>query len=126
MPRSLPIALITAAYTLVWLSIESCVVYVLGAGLAARSDRSVAIAGAVVARESMIFAANGFRCPLTISPSPAAPTRARSPAFTCRRGSPQPPGNPPADHPSGHRAAPPKRAAPPFGADPRHLRRGAA
>ena len=57
--------LIAAAHTLIWLSIEACVVYVLGAGLAGRSDRSVAIAGGIVAAETLVFAANGFRCPLT-------------------------------------------------------------
>ena len=89
MTRSLPIALITAAHTLIWLSIQSCVVCVLGAGLAGRSDRSVAIAGAVVACESMmIFAANGFRCPLTDLAESHGVDRARSPASTCRPGSP--------------------------------------
>ncbi len=39
--------------------------YVLWAGLARRSDRRAAIAGAVVAGECVVFAANGFRCPLT-------------------------------------------------------------
>jgi hypothetical protein len=40
-------------------------VYVLWAGFARRTDRRVAIAAGVVAGESLIFAANGFRCPLT-------------------------------------------------------------
>jgi hypothetical protein len=39
--------------------------YVLYAGLKGRPDRRAAIAAAVVAGESLIFAANGFRCPLT-------------------------------------------------------------
>jgi hypothetical protein len=39
--------------------------YVLYAGLKGRPDRRAAIAVAVVAGESLIFAANGFRCPLT-------------------------------------------------------------
>ena len=39
--------------------------YVLYAGFARRSDRRAAIAAAVVASESAIFAANNFRCPLT-------------------------------------------------------------
>ena len=56
---------IKAAHTLVWLSIESCMVYVLYAGLANRTDRRAAIAAAVIAAESLVFAANGFRCPLT-------------------------------------------------------------
>jgi len=56
---------IKAAHTLAWFSIESCMLYVLYAGLMGRSDRRAAIAAAVVAGESLIFAANGFRCPLT-------------------------------------------------------------
>src|ERR1700730_8692459 len=56
---------IKAAHTLAWFSIESCMAYVLYAGLARRTDRRAAIAGAVVAGESLVFAANGFRCPLT-------------------------------------------------------------
>lgn len=56
---------IKAAHTVVWFSIESCMAYVLYAGLANRTDRRTAIAGAVIAAESLVFAANGFRCPLT-------------------------------------------------------------
>jgi hypothetical protein len=52
-------------HTLAWFSIESCMMYVLYAGLARRSDRRAAVAGGVVAGESLIFAANGYRCPLT-------------------------------------------------------------
>jgi hypothetical protein len=51
-------------HTLAWFSVESCMVYLLYAGFARRTDRRAAIAGAVVAGESLIFAANGFRCPL--------------------------------------------------------------
>jgi hypothetical protein len=40
-------------------------VYVLYAGFAGRSDRQAGAAAAVVAAESLIFAGNGFRCPLT-------------------------------------------------------------
>ncbi len=39
--------------------------YVIWAGFARRTDRRVAIAAAVVAGETLIFAANRFRCPLT-------------------------------------------------------------
>lgn len=39
--------------------------YVLYAGAARRTGRGAALAGAAVAGESLIFAANGFRCPLT-------------------------------------------------------------
>lgn len=40
-------------------------VYLLYAGFAKRSGRTVAIAAVVVAGETAIFAGNGFRCPLT-------------------------------------------------------------
>jgi hypothetical protein len=56
---------IKVAHTLAWLSIESCMLYVLYAGLKGRPDRRAAVAAAVVAGESLIFVANGFRCPLT-------------------------------------------------------------
>ncbi len=56
---------VKAIHTLAWFSIEACMVYVLYAGFARRSDRHAAIAAGVVAAESLIFAGNGFRCPLT-------------------------------------------------------------
>lgn len=59
------VAAIKTVHTLAWLSIESCVLYVLYAGLAGRTDKRVGIAGAIVAGESLVFAGNGFRCPLT-------------------------------------------------------------
>ena len=39
--------------------------YLLYAGFVKRTDRRAAVAAAVVGGESLIFAANGFRCPLT-------------------------------------------------------------
>ena len=59
------IAVVKMLHTLIWASIESCVVYVVVAGLLGRTDRRVAVAGAVVAGECAVFAANGFRCPLS-------------------------------------------------------------
>lgn len=56
---------IKAVHTGIWLGIESCVGYVLYAGLTGRSDRRTAIAAAVVGGESLIFLGNGCRCPLT-------------------------------------------------------------
>jgi hypothetical protein len=48
-------------------------VYVLYAGFAQRSDRRAGIAAGVVGAESLIFAGNGFRCPLTqVAERPAA------------------------------------------------------
>jgi len=52
-------------HTAIWFSIEACMVYVLYAGFAGRSDRRVGIAAGVVAAESLIFVGNGCRCPLT-------------------------------------------------------------
>lgn len=65
MPRSAVLPVIKAVHTLAWLSIESCVLYVLYAGFAGRTDKRVAIAGTIVGGEALVFAANGFRCPLT-------------------------------------------------------------
>jgi hypothetical protein len=56
---------VKAIHTLAWFSIEACMGYVLYAGFARRSDRRAGIAAGVVAAESLIFAGNGFRCPLT-------------------------------------------------------------
>ena len=56
---------IKVAHTVAWFFIESCMLYVLYAGLKGRPDRRAAVAAAAVAGESVIFAANGFRCPLT-------------------------------------------------------------
>jgi hypothetical protein len=53
-------------HTLAWFSIESCVVYLLVAGFAKRSDRRATVAAAVVGAECLIFATNRFRCPLTL------------------------------------------------------------
>lgn len=56
---------IKVVHTTAWFAIESCFSYVLYSGLAKRSDRRAALAGGVVAVECLVFAANGFRCPLT-------------------------------------------------------------
>lgn len=56
---------IKAVHTLAWASIEFCVLYVLAAGLAGRTDKRVGIAASVVGGETLVFAANGFACPLT-------------------------------------------------------------
>jgi hypothetical protein len=63
--RRVALALVKGVHTLVWLVVEACMVYVLGAGLRGRSDRRVAIAATVVAAESAVFLGNGARCPLT-------------------------------------------------------------
>jgi len=59
------LALIKTIHTLAWFSIESCMIYLLYAGFTKRTDRSVVVATTVVGSECLIFAANGFHCPLT-------------------------------------------------------------
>jgi hypothetical protein len=59
--RPVALAAIKAVHTLAWFSIESCLVYLAYAGLRRQSDRRAAVAGAVVAADSLSFAANGFR-----------------------------------------------------------------
>jgi hypothetical protein len=59
------LVLIRAVHTAAWLSIESCVGYLLWSGATGRSDRRAAAATVVVAGECVVFAGNGFRCPLT-------------------------------------------------------------
>lgn len=56
---------VKSVHTAAFFSIGSCLVYLAYSGLAKRSDRRAAIAGAVVTGETLIYAANGFRCPLT-------------------------------------------------------------
>lgn len=52
-------------HTFAWFTIEACMVYVLYAGARGRTDRTVGLAAGVVAAETLVFAANGFHCPLT-------------------------------------------------------------
>lgn len=59
--RHAALTLIKVVHTLAWSSIESCVAYLLYAGLAKRSDRRAAVAAAVVTGEGLIFAANRWR-----------------------------------------------------------------
>ena len=56
---------VKSVHTIAFFGIGSCLVYLAYSGLTGRSDRRAAIAGVVVIAESVIYAANGFRCPLT-------------------------------------------------------------
>jgi len=64
-PSSAAVVAVKALHTAVWVSTESCVAYVLWAGITGRPDKRVGMAAAVVAGESLVFVGNGFRCPLT-------------------------------------------------------------
>jgi hypothetical protein len=56
---------VKTVHTAAFFSIGSCLVYLAYSGLVRRSDRRAALAGAVVTGEALVYAANGFRCPLT-------------------------------------------------------------
>jgi hypothetical protein len=56
---------VKAFHTLAWFTIEGCMLYVLYAGVRGEPDRRAGLAATVVALETLVFAANGFRCPLT-------------------------------------------------------------
>jgi len=62
--RALIVA-IKIVHTAAFLSIGSCLMYLPYSGLRRQSDRKAMLAGAVVSCEALIYAANGFRCPLT-------------------------------------------------------------
>ena len=63
--RRLMLWAVKTFHTIAWLVIEACMAYVLYTGVRGRTDRKTGMAAVVVAGETMIFAANGFRCPLT-------------------------------------------------------------
>lgn len=65
MPRRTALLAVKSAHTLIWASVESCMAYLLYAGIAGRSDRRAGVAASVVAAESAVFLGNGARCPLT-------------------------------------------------------------
>jgi hypothetical protein len=69
------LALIRSIHTAAWFTIEFCVGYLLWAGATGRSDRRAGTAAAVVAGECLVFAVNGFRCPLTALAEQAGATR---------------------------------------------------
>ena len=83
LPRASRRALVAikGLHTLAWFSIKACMIYLPYAGFARRSDRRAAIAGAIVGGESLVFAASGFRCPLTSLAERLGARRAQSPTL---------------------------------------------
>ena len=63
--RDLTLVAVKVVHTVIWALVEAAVVYLLFTGVAKRSDRKAAIAGAVVAIEGVVYLANGARCPFT-------------------------------------------------------------
>src|SRR6478752_1528104 len=63
--RRLLLRAVKSFHTIAWFTIEACMAYVLYTGIRDRADRKTVAAAVVVAGETLIFAANGFHCPLT-------------------------------------------------------------
>lgn len=63
--RRVGLVAVKSVHTAAFFSIGSCLVYLAYSGLARQTDRRAVIAGAVVTGETLVYAANGFRCPLT-------------------------------------------------------------
>lgn len=56
---------VKAVHTGIWFAVEAAFVYLLWTGVTGRRGRGVTVAGGIVVAESVVFVANGFRCPLT-------------------------------------------------------------
>jgi hypothetical protein len=59
------LAVVKSIHTVIWALVEGAMVYLLASGAAGRSDRRAGVAAAIVGAESVVFLANGARCPLT-------------------------------------------------------------
>ncbi len=59
------LALVKGIHTVIWAIVETAMVYLLASGMAGRSDRRAGAAAAIVGVETLVFLANGARCPLT-------------------------------------------------------------
>jgi hypothetical protein len=56
---------VKAAHSLIFLVLQSMIVYLVYTGLRGRTDRKTAVVAGVIGVECAIYAGNGFRCPLT-------------------------------------------------------------
>jgi hypothetical protein len=56
---------VKTVHSVIFLSLQSAIVYLIYKGLVRQSDRRAAIAATAVTAECVIYAANGLRCPLT-------------------------------------------------------------
>lgn len=59
------LTLVKSLHTLIWAVVEGAVLYLVVAGITKRSGKDVGVAAVIVAGESIVFLANGARCPLT-------------------------------------------------------------
>jgi hypothetical protein len=86
-------------HTLAWFTIEACMLYVLYSGIRGQSDRRAGLAAIVVALETLVFAANGFHCPLTGGRTkPRRQHRIRHRHLPPTMAGEKPPGNPRSAH----------------------------
>ena len=72
MPRPLPgsvrryvLFAVKAVHSLAFLVIQSAILLLIFLGVRGQTDRRAALAFGIAAGESLIYAGNGFRCPLT-------------------------------------------------------------
>ena len=56
---------VKAVHSLAFFVIQSAICYLVYSGLRGQTDRRAAIAAAIATGETLIYAGNGFRCPLT-------------------------------------------------------------
>lgn len=56
---------VKAVHSLAFLVIQSAICYLVYSGLRGPTDRRAAVAGAIATGETLIYAGNGCRCPLT-------------------------------------------------------------
>jgi hypothetical protein len=56
---------VKSAHSFAFFVIQSAICYLLYSGLRSQTDRRAAIAAAIATGETLIYAGNGFRCPLT-------------------------------------------------------------
>jgi hypothetical protein len=56
---------VKAVHSIAFFILQSAIVYLVYTGLRGRSDRRSATAAVVVGAECVVYAGNGFRCPLT-------------------------------------------------------------
>ena len=55
---------VKAVHSLAFLVIQSCILYLLYKGIKGETDRPAAVAAGIATGEVIIYAGNGFRCPL--------------------------------------------------------------
>jgi hypothetical protein len=59
------LAVVKGIHTVIWAFVEGAMLYLIASGASGRSDRRAGAAAAIVGAESLVFLANGARCPMT-------------------------------------------------------------